>query len=292
MGKNVFLNVDGNWTNTANWSLGAAPVTGDDVYILNGTQDIVTNLSQTAVILASLNIGMGFTGTIGTVSGNTHTPLAIQTAIANFGIPRQDGIAGAGSQRMIFDFGSATATAVNGFGTANGSLDTGFAPVRWKGTNAGSTANILSGRYGVGTVVGDVATVVTAFVNGGALIYGATVTYTTVNVSGSGSFASYSIGTTLSVTTGGTAIVYGTGKFTTVTTSGNVTLFNRDGSAVIATTAEVLGGGTLDLSGNDIAGSIGTSKLHKGGTIKVNAAAPNNITLGLSMVDSGVLQAA
>ena len=67
MATNYWIGGSGSqpWTTGANWSLGAAPVSTNDVFILNGSSDINTGLAQSAVTLASLTIGSGFTGTIG-----------------------------------------------------------------------------------------------------------------------------------------------------------------------------------------------------------------------------------
>ncbi len=65
-----WLDVDTNWTNTANWSGGAVPVDDDDIYILNGTKAITGNVDQSGVSGSdtpkSLTIGRGFKGSIGT----------------------------------------------------------------------------------------------------------------------------------------------------------------------------------------------------------------------------------
>ena len=62
-----------NWASTASWSAtnggvsgASVPVTGDNVYILNGAANINSGLSQTGVDLASLTVQ--FNGTIGTES--------------------------------------------------------------------------------------------------------------------------------------------------------------------------------------------------------------------------------
>ena len=62
-----------NWNSTASWSAtnggvsgASVPVSGDNVYILNGSANINSGLSQTGVDLASLTVQ--FNGTIGTES--------------------------------------------------------------------------------------------------------------------------------------------------------------------------------------------------------------------------------
>ena len=62
---------DGNWQTAGNWSLGAAPVSNDDVIVAYGSQNITSGLSNAAVDLNSLTIT--FAGSIGTAS----TPLTI-----------------------------------------------------------------------------------------------------------------------------------------------------------------------------------------------------------------------
>ena len=73
---NIWQDVDGNWTNTANWSRGSAPAATEHVYILDGTQDIETNVDQNTTDLSSLRIGSQFTGDIGKSGG----PLKIGAA--------------------------------------------------------------------------------------------------------------------------------------------------------------------------------------------------------------------
>lgn len=57
---------DGNWNSTANWSGATVPIAGDTVIIDTSSRSIQTNLDQSAVTLARLEIGSGFTGKIGT----------------------------------------------------------------------------------------------------------------------------------------------------------------------------------------------------------------------------------
>ncbi len=66
MATREWQDVDGDWTNTANWSDATVPVTDDDVVIGSGTQDITTNIDQNGVSLASLKVGENYTGKIGT----------------------------------------------------------------------------------------------------------------------------------------------------------------------------------------------------------------------------------
>ena len=65
MANRIFLDVDGDWNNVNNWSGAAVPIDGDDVFIGEGTKDLLTNLNQSSIQLDSLRIGSGYTGTIG-----------------------------------------------------------------------------------------------------------------------------------------------------------------------------------------------------------------------------------
>lgn len=85
MANRFWLGVDSNFTNTANWSTtrngtggSAAPTSSDDVYILDGTTDITTNI--TGVEVNSITIGGNFRGNIGTV-GSSMTFTTVTTSI-------------------------------------------------------------------------------------------------------------------------------------------------------------------------------------------------------------------
>lgn len=66
MATRTWQDVDGNWTNTANWSGATVPISGDTVRILNGNKNINTNTDQSAVNITYLQVGPDFAGTIGT----------------------------------------------------------------------------------------------------------------------------------------------------------------------------------------------------------------------------------
>jgi hypothetical protein len=68
MATRTWLDQDGDWSNTSNWSGGSAPTASDDVEILEGEQDITTSLpgSGSGINYASLTVGPNFTGSIGT----------------------------------------------------------------------------------------------------------------------------------------------------------------------------------------------------------------------------------
>ena len=124
MATRNWLDVDGDWTNTNNWSGGAVPVAGDDVYIESGTQTIDTNLGQSAVKVASLNIAKNFTGQIGTTS----TALDIGADVVNIGYTIGSS-SPAGSTWIYLDIANTTACDCQVFGSASSSASSLYGPI-------------------------------------------------------------------------------------------------------------------------------------------------------------------
>ncbi len=60
----------GDWNAAASWTGGAAPGAGDDVGMLAGVIDFVTNLPTLGVDYGSLRVGRQFAGSIGAPGGN------------------------------------------------------------------------------------------------------------------------------------------------------------------------------------------------------------------------------
>lgn len=69
---------DGDWNNNANWD-SAKPAAGDDAIFSSGSSSVTTGLDQSAVDAASIFIGRGYTGNIGS-SGNP-VNIGIQTKL-------------------------------------------------------------------------------------------------------------------------------------------------------------------------------------------------------------------
>lgn len=286
MANNVWLDVDGNWTNTANWSAGTVPASGDTVYILSGVQAIATNLNQSAVTLTNLIVGMGFTGTIGTASA------ALQIGATNWtiGQPTTGTSTGGGSGRIRIDFGS---TAFNGtvLNTSSTSSDANLEPVRVTGTNAGNVLNVLGGLVGVATT-SPTLTSTLATINAvlGTLNLGFGVAWTTANVSSGAKLNTQTGGTTLTTSSGAIATIGGSAKVTTVNCGGTVNLNQRPGAGNIVDTLNIYETGTCDFSGNPGSGTIGTLNLYPGGTRKTSLAVPNHVTAAtLNLVNGSSL---
>jgi hypothetical protein len=150
------------WSNAANWSGAAVPVSTDDVFIDEGSSDIKYGLAQSAVTLTSLTIDQKYTGKIGlpvlNADGSTSyfeyraTYLAISATTLNIG--RGDG---SGSGRIKIDTGSNASTLnLLNAGTA---AEQGRAAVIWKGAHASNVLNVTKGTLDVAPFPGEVATV-------------------------------------------------------------------------------------------------------------------------------------
>lgn len=97
MGLNIWLGNDsgneGDYSVTANWSLGAIPTTGDDVIVPAGSPSISAGLNQSAVAISDFIVEPGYTNLIGTKNAF----LQIDPDVFDF----------AGSGQSFIDIGSA-----------------------------------------------------------------------------------------------------------------------------------------------------------------------------------------
>jgi hypothetical protein len=145
------------WTTPRNWSGNAVPVTGDDIYLVDSTVDILYGLNQAAISPASLNIDQSFTGRIGLRTVNDlgyaeYRDQYLRIAAGKVQIGRGTG---SGSSRIKLDTGS-TATTINIFDT--GSSEDGLASVTWSGNSTGATLNLFRGSLGIALRPGETAT--------------------------------------------------------------------------------------------------------------------------------------
>lgn len=152
------------WDSIGNWSVGTAPVSTNDVYLGNMTNDFLYGLSQSAVTLTSLNVPANYTGNTGLPVMNVlaNTPfyeylaryLAISATTVNFGYGE-----GGGSQRFMLDTGT-NASTWNVFSTGS-PIESGVPALLLKGVNASNILNAQRGSIGIAYFPGDVATVPT-----------------------------------------------------------------------------------------------------------------------------------
>lgn len=146
---------DNDWNTVTNWSTGSAPTNGDHVYIERSNVSITGDLNQSSVALASLNIAMSFTGTIG---GSSADYLQIGTAILNVGYDWETARS-TGSGRININLGSATACQVTVHNTGQTPADNGFESLRLLAANAATDLFLYGGRIGIAQLPGETSTI-------------------------------------------------------------------------------------------------------------------------------------
>lgn len=262
---------EGDWATAANWSTGAVPIAGDDVIIANSSQDILTNLDQSAVALNSITIDQSYTGLIGT-SASDFLQVAASTAV--IGQARTTTGTLTGSKRLNLDFGSSTACDIQVYNSARTAQDQNRQPLRLKAVNASSTLSVYGGSVALSDDNTDSSTLSSITVNGGSLNVGQGVTLTTLTTNG-GVTNIQSAVTTVSCKRGTVNHYDGisANAITTLTVSDDG-IFNHYASGTV-TTANV-NGGTLDLSRTEKAKTVTTLNLKKGATLVLDT---NNVTL-------------
>jgi hypothetical protein len=276
------------WTATANWSGGAVPVNGDNVYLLNSPSQIDTGLNQSAVRLAGLFILSTFTGSLG-VLGLAGASLQIGFDKARIGDPNSDGTTAAGSGRIKLDSGNtgANTTELTLVGTASKGSDTGIEPVRWLASGTNNILNALNGLMGIATTPGQTARVdqINLLGSGAKINTGAGVTLTTANVR-DGALAINSALTTLNQSGGNVktqTIGIGGYNVATANISGGTFQVNHindaTGTARAITALNLTGKGTADLEGDSRTKRIGTVVRRDDSNIKLNNGNPGSISI-------------
>jgi hypothetical protein len=270
MAKNTFIGTGGSadWTNTGNWSSGAAPVSTQDLYFTANTNSLTTGFTQSAVIPASLNIFTDYTGSIGNsgvLSGASGSYLQLGPTIVNFGVQGQG--TGSGPRRFNLNTGTTTTT-INILSTTSSALDSGQAPVRLLGTSM--TVNLSGGIISIAAYPTETATVTAlnvangnsgvtpqAYVGPGATLSALSQSAGTVTIASTAScpLADLSRSSKLNH--------IGTGGFGTLTI-GTGSSVNYDGSGTVSLLQIY---GTIDLSGGGGTVTITNSTFYSGAKV-------------------------
>lgn len=285
------------FTDTANWSLGAAPVNTNDV-VINFGNSVITGLDDSAVTLASLTTGPNFTGTIGTPS----LPLKI-------GVSGTVIINSPNSTQICLDL-AATAPAIDVLATGQNSNSPptfGQESLIIQGGASGCSLAIAGSTTNVGIATQSATTTaqIDHFkINGGFLNINSGVTTTDVTQSASNGVGGNTTGGVVTmlcaattVTQNGLACNLVTGgavKITTLVITGNAIIGNRPASGTIFDTLTVGPQANVDFSQDPRSGTytnpiIGASG---GSFTSFNAAqikmvSPNVLTFALQTCGVG-----
>jgi hypothetical protein len=166
------------FTTAANWDTGSAPIDGDNVYFQNNAVNVLTDLTNSAIEPASLNIDMSYTGVIGGTSASVNSLganyLEIGPLLLNIG-----GGTGTGSGRIKLSLTADPGT-VSVTKTKTASADTNLPPVRLIGTSTSNKHYQTGGSVGWAVEDPDETSAISEFIiSGGTLILGAGVSWTT-----------------------------------------------------------------------------------------------------------------
>lgn len=248
MAANEWLGTtDGDYQNAANWSLAAVPIAGDDVYFKSGANPVDTNLDNSAVLLSSFHVELGYSGLLGLED----TFLEIQTPLLYIGT-NPTGSNLSGGQRVNIDVGSTTACDIQVEGSNAGAADTGKTPVRLRAAHASGRLFVQNGLVSFSDDPANSSTSSLIDVSGGQLTVGESVTLTDINVREAGQIL-------LQSAPSGTVEVLG-GLFAsalaiaipTINVKGGQFVSNATGTI----TTMVITGGIVDLSKSNVPRTI------------------------------------
>lgn len=267
-GPNHFDNVD-------NWSTGSVPVDGDDIWFDSGSIACKYALDQNGVTPTSINVTMGFTGTIGLPETNTDTSgfpyreyrdtylkMGASADATNIAVNIGSG-PGQGSGRIKIDNNTSQAT-VNVQSTGQ-TLEAGVPTFLWKGTDSANVFNITKGDAGIAFFADDTATVATLRVGyqnnqlgDSEVECGGGTTLTTLDVTG-GTLTTRSNVTTASVNGG--SLIHTDGTMTTLNLDAGECIYRSNGTL---TNLNVGSGGTIDYRQDMRARTVTNCQLNDG----------------------------
>lgn len=267
----------GDYSSVDNWSLGAVPVSTNDVYI-EGPFTILYGFSQSAVELDSFNVSGAQVGT-NPADGWRPVPLEVRAEVAEIGYHYGPSII---TQKVpvILDFGSAELCAIR----VHNSGTNGTKPaVLITSKHASTTLEVKKGSVGLfNNSDGDaqMLTATLAYVSNKAgdadLFIEPGWTIATINKTGGDLLLQTLTGKTIStinIDGPGTFKAEGDGPITTINYkagAGVSTMNTAGGSATITTI--VIDGGTVDFTKLPAALTVTNLKLNPGGTLKRGSA--------------------
>lgn len=264
MANNVLIGTNATWTTAANWSSGAAPVTGDVVFLTSNATTLNAGLSNSAVLLTTMNLVMDFTGQVG-INGTTNTYLQIGATTAYLGLPPTGGQSSNGPSVFNWNAGTASAT-INIVNSSVAASAPGQSPIKLLGSAL--TINVTGGNVSIAALATENATVNTfSMLNSGQgnapqAYFGPGCNMKTLTLEGGyANSASQQLTNSAQVANNGSQLLYqGSGGFGTLTVdAGGRVTYNGSGSVnSLALT------GLIDLSGGGSPITFGNVTLYAG----------------------------
>lgn len=254
MADKRWIGTDGNAATNANWSPANVPTTGDNVTFPAGGGSVSSGLStMTGVVLGTVKIEKGYTGTIGVISSTALTYLQFECARLE--------VDGTGTYALNIET-SNISPIVRGTATPA----TGYYGCYLTGSNI-ATLNTLGGSTVVAGGVGGTSTLATLRVSGDNTMVALTsgVTLTTSYVL-SGTLTQDCACTTLTQS-GGKVTTTGTGAITTVNARGGITYLGSSGTI----TTLNLDGGEANFSVSNVARTVTTTNIELPSRLVVDA---------------------
>ena len=279
MATKLWIGGDGSGTQqtdasrAANYSPSGTPTNGDSLVFQGQTTDYSVNTGLTAlsaISLASLTIGLSYTGQIG-VYGATNSYLQVGASLVNIGA-NYSGATTAGSGQIMLDLGSTVPAAVFVANSAT-SANTNTGAVQLLGSHTGHTIAVGGGSVSIAYTIGESTTIGSLTLLGGSTLLGSGVTLTTANVDG-GSLLLQSAATTVNVNAGSLE-TEGSGAITTLNiTSGGAAVLNSTGTI---TTLNLTG--SADFSQNPVARTVTTINVYPGYVLNLDNGKKGSVTL-------------
>ena len=300
------------WASTGNWSLGAVPVSTNDVVIQDSASQILWGMDQSAVVLNSLTIKKTFTGKIGlnrlsfatNATGTTTTasdtipyteyrPIYLSISATTVQIGENFGPSSpAGSGRIMLNLGTDPSTVII-HSTAQTPAETGKQAVRIKADDNATDIFVRSAPGGVGIATdapGETSTIrkvsVDDLTTNSRVTTGAGVTCTTWYQDGGQNVQQAAATVTTVTVNGGTLQAEGAFTTTTLNQTGGTYYQNATGTAI--TTANIYGG-TLDFTNSNQARTITTLNRFATGIIKGLNSTIITVTNALGLTQGGTI---
>ncbi len=232
---------DGDYQLDANWT-NLAPVAGSDVYFKADANPVNINLDNSAVLLDSFHLEVGYTGLLALED----TFLEIQTPLLYIG-GNPTGITLTGPLRVNIDVGSVTACDIEVLSSATSAADDSRTPIRLRAVHSDTRLFVKDGLVSFSDDPANSSTIGLLDVTDGDLTVGENVTLTDLNTRAGACLLQSTLSGTLNVI-GGTVETALAIAIPTVNVKGGEFISNATGLI----TTMVITGGTADMAQSNV----------------------------------------